>query len=77
MGFGLGVSVRVGAGKNDPAGSLGAYGWGGAASTQFFIAPREELICVAMTQFMPVTQNYFLELQKLVFDSLLEPAAVK
>jgi CubicO group peptidase (beta-lactamase class C family) len=77
MGFGLGVSVRVGTGKNDPAGSLGAYGWGGAASTQFFVAPREEMICVAMTQFMPVTQNYFMELQKLIFESLLEPAAAK
>jgi len=77
MGFGLGVSVRVATGKNDPAGSLGAYGWGGAASTQFFIAPREDLVCVAMTQFMPVTQNYFMELQKLVFDALLEPAVAK
>lgn len=73
MGFGLGFSVRVGLGKNDPPGSLGAYGWGGAASTQFFIAPKEELICVAMTQFMPATQGYALDLQKLVFQSLLEP----
>lgn len=74
MGFGLGFSVRVALGKNDPPGVLGAYGWGGAASTQFFIAPREEMICVAMTQFMPATQGYVQELQKLVFQSLLEPA---
>jgi len=75
MGFGLGFSVRVGLGKNDPPGSLGAYGWGGAASTQFFIAPKEELICVAMTQFMPASQAYALDLQKLVFQSLLEPVS--
>jgi len=75
MGFGLGFSVRVSLGKNDPAGSLGAYGWGGAASTQFFIAPREKLVCVAMTQFMPATQLYAQELQKLVFQALLEPVA--
>ncbi|MBX3413229.1 MAG: beta-lactamase family protein [Pirellulales bacterium] len=75
MGFGLGFSVRVAQGKNEPAGSVGAYGWGGAASTQFFIAPRENLVCVAMTQFMPATQLYVQELQKLVFQSLLEPVA--
>lgn len=75
MGFGLDVAVRVRAENGEPAGSLGEYGWGGAASTQFFVAPREDLICVFMTQFMPPTQSYSLDLRKLLYASLLQPVA--
>ena len=39
MGFGLDFAVRVKTSEGEPAGSLGEYGWGGAASTQFFVAP--------------------------------------
>jgi CubicO group peptidase (beta-lactamase class C family) len=42
----------------DPAktlipGSPGEYAWGGAATTSFWIDPREELIAIFMTQVMP------------------------
>lgn len=52
-GFGLGFGVIV-----DPAASLipwsqGAYYWGGAANTTFWVDPRESLIGILMTQFMP------------------------
>ena len=57
-GFGLDFAVRLKAAPGEPAGSVGEYWWGGAASTQFFIAPREELICVGMTQFMPATPTF-------------------
>jgi CubicO group peptidase (beta-lactamase class C family) len=77
MGFGLDFAVRVKTGKGDPAGSLGEYGWGGAASTQFFVAPRENLIYVGMTQFMPSTPLYFQEASKILYKAVLEPAAVK
>jgi CubicO group peptidase (beta-lactamase class C family) len=52
-GFGLGFSVRVG--QDDPvAGRLvNEYAWGGAASTHFWIAPEQELVVVALEQFMP------------------------
>jgi CubicO group peptidase (beta-lactamase class C family) len=33
--------------------SAGAYGWGGAANTEFWADPQEELIGILMTQFMP------------------------
>jgi CubicO group peptidase (beta-lactamase class C family) len=44
----------------DPArslipGSVGEYSWGGAASTYFWIDPKEDLIAIFMTQFMPST----------------------
>ena len=40
-GFGLDFAVRVKVAPGEPEGSMGEYWWGGAASTQFFIAPRE------------------------------------
>jgi CubicO group peptidase (beta-lactamase class C family) len=48
-GFGLGVSVRKESGAKEP-GSPGEYGWGGAAGTYFFVAPRESLIAILMVQ---------------------------
>ncbi len=77
MGFGLDVAVRVKTGKGEPAGSLGEYGWGGAASTQFFVAPREKLICVGMTQFMPATMVYFQEARQELYEAIPQKAAAK
>jgi CubicO group peptidase (beta-lactamase class C family) len=76
-GFGLDFAVRVKVGEGEPAGSLGEYWWGGAASTQFFVAPRENLICVGMTQFMPSTPTYFMEARTKVYAAVHEPAATK
>jgi CubicO group peptidase (beta-lactamase class C family) len=52
-GFGLGFSVRVG--QDDPVAGrfVNEYAWGGAASTHFWIAPQQELVVVALEQFMP------------------------
>jgi CubicO group peptidase (beta-lactamase class C family) len=74
-GFGLDFAVRVGTAKGEPSGSLGEYWWGGAASTQFFIAPREDLICVGMTQFMPATPTFVQDARKKLYAAVLEPAA--
>lgn len=52
-GFGLGGRVMVDAGRAQTLGSQGSWGWGGAANTKFWIDPREELIAILMTQFMP------------------------
>jgi CubicO group peptidase (beta-lactamase class C family) len=52
-GFGLGVSVLLDLGKSQILGSVGNYGWGGAANTNFWIDPQEELIAILMLQFMP------------------------
>ncbi|MCY2968782.1 MAG: serine hydrolase [Planctomycetota bacterium] len=53
VGFGLGVSVICE--KIPGAGyvPLGEYGWGGAASTHFWISPKDDLAVVALTQVMP------------------------
>jgi CubicO group peptidase (beta-lactamase class C family) len=53
VGFGLGVSVLLDVGKVKLLGSVGNYGWGGAANTNFWIDPQEELIGILMLQVMP------------------------
>lgn len=76
-GFGLDFAVRVKAGPGEPAGSVGEYWWGGAASTQFFIAPRENLVCVGMTQFMPATPMFVQDARKKLYGALLQPVGAK
>mgnify|MGYP002785778483 FL=1 len=34
-------------------GSVGEYAWGGAASTYFFVDPKEKLIVIFLTQLIP------------------------
>ncbi len=52
-GFGLGVSVLTDLPATSTPGSVGNYAWGGAASTQFWIDPVENMFGIFMTQFMP------------------------
>jgi CubicO group peptidase (beta-lactamase class C family) len=52
-GFGLGVSVLLDPAQAQNLGSVGTFGWGGAANTNFWVDPREELIGILMVQFMP------------------------
>jgi len=51
-GFGLGFGVTTSlSGRN--VGSVGRYGWGGAAGTHFWIDPQEALFGLFMIQIMP------------------------
>jgi CubicO group peptidase (beta-lactamase class C family) len=50
--FGLGVSVVVDPARYGRVASAGAYGWGGAAGTHFWIDPAEELLAVILVQNM-------------------------
>jgi len=53
IGFGLGFSVTMDPAKTLIPGSAGEYSWGGAASTSFWIDPKEELITIFLTQLLP------------------------
>ena len=53
IGFGLGFSVMLDPARAHVMGSPGEYAWGGAASTMFWIDPREELIGMLLTQLVP------------------------
>jgi CubicO group peptidase (beta-lactamase class C family) len=56
-GFGLGFRVVVDVAQTGLLGSAGMYAWGGAANTGFWIDPKEELIGILMTQYMPAFQH--------------------
>ena len=49
----LGFNVLLDVGQCGILGSVGEYGWGGAASTNFWIDPQESLIGLSMAQYMP------------------------
>jgi CubicO group peptidase (beta-lactamase class C family) len=52
-GFGLGGSVLLHPGLSHRPGSAGKFGWGGAANTEWWIDPAEDLQCLLMLQYMP------------------------
>lgn len=52
-GFGLGVRVLIDLAQSQTLGSVGEYGWSGAASTYFWIDPAEEFTGVFLTQLVP------------------------
>jgi CubicO group peptidase (beta-lactamase class C family) len=50
LGFGLGFEVRTKEGEAGLPGSVGEYGWSGAAGTHFWIDPKEQLLALYMIQ---------------------------
>ena len=66
-GFGLGFSVRLSDGKFPQ----GEYGWGGAASTHFWISPKDELIVIALSQYMPFSSQLQNAVKSIIYDSIL------
>lgn len=53
QGFGLGFSVVESLAPGQTLGSVGQYGWGGAAGTYFWVDPVEELVAILMIQLYP------------------------
>lgn len=53
VGFGLGFSVVVDPAATRAVNSVGTYGWGGAASTIFWVDPVEDLTVLFLTQLLP------------------------
>jgi CubicO group peptidase (beta-lactamase class C family) len=53
VGFGLGFSVTVDPVRAHVPGSIGEFGWGGMASTAFWVDPVEEMTVVFMVQLVP------------------------
>jgi CubicO group peptidase (beta-lactamase class C family) len=49
-GFGLGFAVKTALGEHTEPGSIGSYGWSGAAGTAFFVDPREALFAIILVQ---------------------------
>jgi CubicO group peptidase (beta-lactamase class C family) len=69
VGFGLGFSVLTV--ENPKMGVMsGEYGWGGAASTHFWILPKEQLVVVALQQYMPFHQRLEAAIKPLIYEAI-------
>ena len=73
IGFGLGFSVMLDPARAGVVGSVGEYAWGGAASTMFWVDPREELVGLLLTQLLP-SSSYPLrrEMKALTYQALVD-----
>ncbi len=70
-GFGMGGSVRLDVAKANRLGSVGQFGWNGAATTTFSIDPREKTLALLFVQHLPYNQHgIFDKFHTLVYHSL-------
>ena len=77
IGFSLGCGVNIDVAKTRLPGTLGEYFWGGAASTAFWIDPKEDLTVVFMTQVIGTEARLTLrrDLRTLVYSAITESFA--
>ncbi len=77
IGFSLGCGVNIDVAKTRLPGTLGEYFWGGAASTAFWIDPKEDLTVVFMTQVIGTDARLTLrrDLRTLVYSAMTESFA--
>ena len=73
IGFGLGFAVLLDPTVAQVIGTPGEFYWGGAASTAFFVSPREDLIMIFLTQLMPSgTYPFRRELRSTIYSSIID-----
>jgi CubicO group peptidase (beta-lactamase class C family) len=77
IGFSLGCGVTINVAKTRLPGSVGEYFWGGAASTAFWVDPKEDLAVVFMTQVIGTDARLTLrrDLRTLVYSAMTESFA--
>ena len=71
VGHGLGFNVRVRADERwDPPGRVGEYGWGGAASTHYWLSPKDKLAVVTLEQVKPFNFGTETAIKNIIYDAL-------
>ena len=67
-GWGLGFRVMIDLNKADGIGSIGEFGWAGAAATYFLVDPKNDLTAILMTQVLGadniLKKDFFKEIYK-------------
>lgn len=73
QGFGLGGEVRVDLASANKLGSVGQFGWNGAATTTFNIDPKEKTVALLFAQHLPYDQHgIFARFYTLFYASLVD-----
>jgi CubicO group peptidase (beta-lactamase class C family) len=77
IGFSIGCGVNINVARTRLPGTVGEFFWGGAASTAFWIDPREQLTVVFMTQVIGSDVRLTLrrDLRTLVYSAMTESYA--
>jgi len=70
-GYGFTMSVTTDVAKTMGYGSVGDFGWDGAASTFFRVDPKEDLVILLMTQRMPCDTEIQVKVKSAVYQALV------
>jgi len=72
QGFGLGFWITEHVGRTGKHGSVGAFGWGGAYHTTYWVDPEEKLVALLMCQLLPATgSDLHGKFETLVYQSIV------
>ncbi|HKD05614.1 MAG TPA: serine hydrolase domain-containing protein [Bryobacteraceae bacterium] len=71
-GFGLGSRVLLDPAASGLPGSVGEFGWAGAANTYFWVDPKKELVGIFMTQHMISTEPAHRDFPLLTYQALMD-----
>ena len=71
-GFGLGSRVVLDVAQTCAPGSIGDFGWAGAAKTYYWVDPVEEMVGIFMTQSMTSFDLPELDLQALAYGAIID-----
>ena len=69
-GFGLGSRVLLDVAASGAPGSVGEFGWSGAAKTHYWVDPKEKIVALFMTQSMTSFDLPEVDLRALVYGAL-------
>jgi CubicO group peptidase (beta-lactamase class C family) len=69
-GFGLGSRVAMDVAQTGASGSVGEFGWSGAAKTHYWVDPQEQIAVVFMTQSMLSYDLPEFDLRALVYQAI-------
>jgi len=72
LGFGLGVSVALDGTTPTLGPAAGEFGWSGAASTYFWVAPKSELFVVVLQQVEPFNFGLQMALKPAIYAAIQE-----
>ena len=71
-GYGFTMSVTTEVAQTTGYGSVGDFGWDGAASTFFRVDPKERLVVLVMTQRMPCDLEVQVKAKALAYQALTD-----
>jgi len=71
-GFGLGSRVLMNVAESELPGSVGEFGWSGAAKTYYWVDPQEELIGIILSQKMMGFDLTEKDFQVLTYQALVD-----